>query len=351
MDFSRKAIILLLLFFVFFGGFVSAREGLEVEYPEIEGFRPVYEERETALTEYLLYITQFLIALAIVVTVFSLVRAGVLWMTSRGDPLKVRESKEQLSSALMGLLIVLFSFAFLSAIDPELVELRELEVIETEEDHPAGVYLSLEGDFPEEVEEEGEAEGVYRISSSVRHLEELSGRIEAIRIANQTGQKGELIGYYYGVILHEEPAFRGRCEFFVNEGTEPEDFTATGDFASVTVVRIDESPPEEGGVTAYEKPDFREDHPYQRLGRFTENFRPLDIDEVWSLDIEGSYGVVLSSGSSWEEMGDGCGVLLDGKPVSDLKGYHMNRCNPRRATPFFAAYESCATHYAVFPLF
>ncbi len=345
----KKTIPIVFLLFLFAGS-VASGNTLEIDYPEIGGFRPVYEETG-GISEYLLYITQFLIGLSIVVTVFSLVKAGILWMTSAGKPLKIKESKEQLSSALMGLLIILFSFVFLSAIDPTLLELKELEVIEVEETHPPGVYLSLSGEFPDEVEEEGEAEDVYRISSSVRNLEELRGRVESIRIANQTGQEGELIGYYYGVILHEEPAFRGSCEIFVNEGVEPEDFSVSGSVSSVTVIRIDENPPEEGGVTAYERPDFREDHPYQRLGRVTTSLNPLGIDGVWSIDIEGNYGVLLSSGSSWESMEDGCGVLLDGKPIPDLKGHHMNRCNPRRETPFFAAYESCATHYAVFPLF
>ncbi len=344
----KKTALLFFVFLLFFAGGMSI-EAMEADYPEIGGLRPVFAEEE-GFSGYVLYIAQFLIGLALIITVLALVKGGILLMTSAGDPLKIRNSKEQFSAALMGLLIVLSSFVFLSAIDPKLLKLEELEVIEIEETHPSGIYFSLEETFPEEIKEEDE-DNIYRTTSPIRNLEELRGRIRSVRIVNQTGQEGELIGYYYGVILHEDPAFRGKCEFFMNEGSEPLDFSVSGNVSSISVVRIDENPPEEGGVTAYERPDFRDDYPSQSLGRFTKDFRPLNISEVWSLDIEGNYGVVLASGNSWGSMQDGCGILLDAKPISDLKGHHMNKCNPRKATPFFAAYESCASHYLVFPLF
>lgn len=347
MPFSKKTFFLffLLIFLCISIGWIEA---LEVDYPRIDSYSPSYTERQ-GLPDYVVYIIQLLTGIALVITVISLVKGGLLWMTSTGEPLKVKSSKEQLSSAVMGFLIILSSFVFLSAIDPTLLDLDELEVVEVEESHPPGIYLSLEEDIPEEIEEE--SENIYRITTSTRNLREISGQVRSIRIANQVGQEGSLMGYYYGVVLHEEQAFRGRCEYFVNSETGPLDISVSGSVTSVTVIRIDEIPSETGGVTAYERPDFREDYPYQMLERFTDNFRNLEISEVWSLDIEGNYGVILASGDSWETTQEGCGVFLDSNPMPDLKGHHMNRCNPRRETPYYAAHESCATHYAVFPLF
>ncbi len=353
----KKILLITLLFSFLFsplaGSFVYTEEEaprrLEVEYPEIGGFRPVYMERD-ALPEYVIYIVQFLIFLAASITVFTLVTGGLIWVTAEGDPMKAKEGKERVASSVFGLIIVLSSVAFLSAISPTLIELEHLEeVAEIESPIPPGIYLSSRAYITEDLKEMGE--DVFRITSSNRNLRDMGEGTRSLRIVNQLNERGELMGYYYGVVIHELPAFRGRCEFFINDSVNPRDFSIPEDIASITIIRINADPPETGEVMAYARPDFNENHPYQTLRLFTERFTPLSIGEVWSIDIEGSYGVILGSGDSWQTTGDGCGVFLDSKPLPDLKGHHMNRCNPRREVPYYAAYDSCATHYITLPLF
>jgi hypothetical protein len=344
----------LFLYFPFFSTFSSTektveRQILEVKYPEIAGTMPLYVEKST-LPDYIVYVVQFLIVLSIAVTIICIFGAGFSWLTANNDPHKIKEGRERFVSALFGLIIVFFSFLFLSSISPTMVELDDLKVSEIEESFPPGVYLSTEEIFPQDYTEE-ETETVHRITASSRNVEELGEGAKTIRIANHLDENNNVLGYYYAVVLHELPAFRGRCAFFINETNSPLDFSFSEKFSSITIIQINAFSNGKGKVVAYEKPSFNEEYPFQALNLSTRAFSPLSINGVWSLDIEGNYGVILSSGSDWNSSFNGCGIFFDTRPIYDLKGHSMNQCNTKKAAPFYAAYESCATHYIVLPLF
>jgi len=345
----KTFLLLFLIVLLFFSSTtlgLTDSPGLEVRYPEIDGVRPLYAEGE-GLPDYISYMVQFLIVLAIIITVFSLVRGGISIVIARDDPVKMKEGKDRVASALFGLIIVLFSVVFLSSLDPSLTKLEELEVTEVEEGEPPGIYLSEGDSIPGDIDEA--EEDIYRIRQSKRNLEDTV--VRSIRIINQLDERGDLLGYYYAVLFHEEPAFRGRCEFVFNDSTTSKDFSVPPGTSSITVIPVNNAPLEEGEVTAYLRPDFNENYAYEGLDTHKRTFNELSIDEVWSLDIDGNYGVILSSGESWNTTEDGCGVFLDSKPLPDLKEHHMNKCNPREMMPIYAAYDSCATHYIVLPLF
>ncbi len=347
----KKGFILLLIVFslsLLGVSFLFAQESqsrMEVEYPQIGDVRPTYSEGE-GLSEYIVYMVYFLIALSVVITLFSLVRGGVSWLTARGDPMKIKEGKDRITGSIFGLIIILSSFVFLSSINPALIELEDLEVVEVEESFLPGIYLSLNQSIPEDIEDMPD---VRRISASIRNLEDFN--VRSIRIANQLDGRGRILGYYYAVVLHELRGFRGRCAVFKNDDPKPKDFIVPEGVSSISVIRVNDKPLEIGGMRAYARPDFNELYPSQSLNLHTESFKHLSIKETWSVDIAGSYALILASGNSWETTGDGCGVFLDSKPLPDLKEHHMNKCNPRKAMPFFSSYESCSTHYMALPLF
>ncbi len=348
----KKIIFFLFIFFFLFSFNISFLNGqekekyFEVDYPKIHEIKPVYVE-SGGFPEYVNYMVYFLIAFSVAVTLFSLVRGGISWLTAAGDPYKIKEGRERISGAIFGLIIVLSSSLFLSSINPQLIKMERLEVIETEESFPPGIYLSPRDYIPEDTEEI--EEDVFRISRPVRNLEGFP--VKTIRIANHLDNRGELAGYYYAILLHELPSYRGRCALFINNENQFKDFSVPEGVSSVSIIQVRETPLVDGKVTAYVRPDFNENYASQPLDTASMNFSPLSINGVWSVDIEGKYAVVLSSGNSWETTKNGCGVFLDSKPIPDLKEHHMNKCNPIKRVPFFAAYESCSTHYAVFPLF
>lgn len=358
MDLKKKIflIVLLLALFVFFAEMsVIAQEALEVEYPTIGEFRPTSSDAE-GFPDHLRYAINFLTIAASVVAFGALVYGGFLWMTSEGEPLKMQKSKERITASLIGLVIVLGSFLLLNSIDPQLVELEEVKIEEVDDIDSPGIYLSLSGDF-HQGDEDGIRENVRKITSSERALGNLEGNIQAIRIVNPTEGRGddkELI-YRYVVTLHSRTNFEGRCRYYLNNQESAREIDISdigGDVSSISVLRAQrygEDP--YGGVTVYDKPEFHQGASTQRLSvSATESFSSLNTPP-WSVDIEGSYGLILASGSDWGNMGDGCAVFASSRSIPNLTGHRMNRCSPHQISAFFAVYQSCSTHYALFPLY
>ncbi len=346
----KKYLLLIFLLLLPLSSFLSAQEttrGFEVDYPQIGDIQLSYTEGE-GLSSYIAYMVYLLIFISLLITVVSLIRGGLSWLNAKGDPLKIKEGKEKITGSIFGIIIILSSVTFLSSINVNLIKLEELEVLEVvEETVPPGIYLSSLPYVPEDTQEYGE--NIRRTTNSIRNLEDFD--VKSIRISNQLDSRGDILGYYYAIVVHELPAYRGRCTIFVNNDIYPKDFTLPGEISSISVIRVNASPLDIGGVVGYMRPDFNERYPSQPFLRQTYNLLPLTINGIWSLDITGHYAVILSSGNSWDTSTNGCGVFLESKPIPDLKEHHMNKCNERREVPFFAAYESCATHYAVLPLF
>lgn len=111
---------LLFFFFSLVSPFALAEDRkLEVDYPEIFGIKP--ETVKTLLPEYAKYIFNFSIAIFGLVVFGVLVKGGALYMTAAGNPSKMTDAKEQISSAFLGLIILLSSYLILTTINPQLV--------------------------------------------------------------------------------------------------------------------------------------------------------------------------------------------------------------------------------------
>ncbi len=368
-------ILFILLPFIAFGA-------LETDYQKIGGVG--YQEGES-LPVWIRYITQFLVFVGVFIAVFVIVRGGFSWMTASGDPVKIKDAKEKISAAVFGLIIVLGASLFLSSINPELTSVGEEDVRDTiretivQEAYPPGFYLSeisLTGITQEEMDgllQIEENPQIYRIGESHRDLRDIGQNIKTVRIVNQLDREGELTGFYYILILHEERGYRGKCEILVNETKDRKDFDVEGKaFRSVTVLQVAENPPKDehdnilGGITLYQRPDFRGEFDDLDITLHTHDLKPLSNtnERVWSVDVlrkksdqgpairgdEGNFGIILTSGGSWESMNE-CGVFLDSRAISDLKMHHMNRCDEQTHIPIYSAHRSCSTHYLAVPLY
>lgn len=116
-----KIIIFLSLALIFlFSSSVSAQERqLEVEYPEIGGIKP--EIVTTGLPEYVKYVFNFAVAFFGVVVFGVLLWAGLLYLTSIGNPAKMKMATDRIVSASLGLIILFSSYIALTTINPHLV--------------------------------------------------------------------------------------------------------------------------------------------------------------------------------------------------------------------------------------
>ncbi len=121
---TKKLIILSLIVFslFLFYGFASARD-LEIDYPEIFGMRP------NGLPEYIRYIFSFVILIAGLILLGSLIYGGILYLTSAGQPVKLKEARDQIFSAFTGVIFLLASYIVLYTIDPGLIDLTLPKII------------------------------------------------------------------------------------------------------------------------------------------------------------------------------------------------------------------------------
>jgi hypothetical protein len=121
-----KKIILILTLSLFlsliFSGFLFAQKELEIEYPEMQGLKP--ETTTFSLPDYVKYIFNFFLAIAGLIAFSALVYGGIRYLTSAGSPVLIKEARDQIFAAFLGLLILLGSYLILTTINPQLVFLK-----------------------------------------------------------------------------------------------------------------------------------------------------------------------------------------------------------------------------------
>ena len=114
----KKILILIQIIFFLFPAFSFA---LELDYPEIGGFKI---EEGMDLNKLIAWFYYFIVGIAGLAAFITLVWGGFLWLTSAGNASKISEAKERINSAFLGLMLILASYLILRAINPELVALN-----------------------------------------------------------------------------------------------------------------------------------------------------------------------------------------------------------------------------------
>jgi len=94
---------------------------LELNYPKFGGFEMKLDMNLNQLIAWFYY---FMVGVAGIATFAMLVWGGFKWITSAGNPAQLSEAKSRITSALIGLFIVLASYLILQTINPELLILR-----------------------------------------------------------------------------------------------------------------------------------------------------------------------------------------------------------------------------------
>lgn len=112
--------IILLSLFLLLPSISSAIE-LNLTYPVFGEFDPSTDQDLNKLIAWFYY---FIVAIAGFLAFFMLINGGFVWLTSAGNPSRIEEAKDLISSAILGLVIILASFLILQIINPELTTLR-----------------------------------------------------------------------------------------------------------------------------------------------------------------------------------------------------------------------------------
>jgi len=349
---------------------------LEIEYPEIGEWQPKTVE-QAVLPEYIKYIFTFSIAIAGLVAFGALIYGGFRYITSAGAPAAQTEAKDQIFAGVIGLAILLSSYLILTTINPQLVLLKSPEILVVKGTKVPGVYLSTKEEFPSD-EEIKNGEKVYRLTSSVDNLRDLGIKdpIRSIKIINfytfeENGkEKIELLDFGYGVILYPEEAKGGRaregnCSFARTAHLDPTKPTPFNKLQrtplSITVFQEIRQKPEGGTVYVYSEPEYGygggkgklEPTSINKEGKIEETVDLESLDKmkgkVWSVKMTGgNFLLVLHGENVWKT--PMCVDFDSSQP--NLTGLAMNKCIvDHSGDQSFWRYKSCATSYALFPLY
>jgi hypothetical protein len=117
---KKKILITTIILHLFVPLFSLARD-LEVDYPDIPGKQSQMEN----IFQYTQYIFNFSVWIIGIVAFSVLVLAGVRYITSIGNPSVLKDTKNQILSALLGIMILLLSVIILTQINPSLLKLEE----------------------------------------------------------------------------------------------------------------------------------------------------------------------------------------------------------------------------------
>lgn len=121
-------IFLLIIFLSLLSGSSSfAQRKLEIIYPTVPGAETPTTTK-TALPEYLEYVFTFAIMVAGLFAFGALIYGGFSYLTSAGDPTKMKEGQDQIMAGFLGLIIILSSYLILNTINPQLVILGKLPI-------------------------------------------------------------------------------------------------------------------------------------------------------------------------------------------------------------------------------
>ena len=113
-------ILLLILFFSLLP-IAKADQQLLIDYPEISGIK--LGER-TTLPEIIKYIYLFSLGIVGLTAFVCIIIGAVQYITSAGNDSKMGDAKDRITSALLGILVLLASVLILTTINPDLINLE-----------------------------------------------------------------------------------------------------------------------------------------------------------------------------------------------------------------------------------
>lgn len=98
---------------------------LNLCYPSFQNFSLTLDMPLNQIVAWFYY---FIIGVAGLAAFVMLVTGGVKYLTSAGNPSAIGDAKDQIKSALLGLLIILMSWLILQVINPDLTVLGPVEL-------------------------------------------------------------------------------------------------------------------------------------------------------------------------------------------------------------------------------
>ncbi len=309
---------------------------LEIEYPEIGGWRPETVE-QAVLPQYIKYIFNFSVAIAGLVVFGALIYGGFRYITSVGAPTAQTEAKDQIFAGVIGLVILLSSYLILTTINPQLVMLNlELVVWPELEYTEPGVYL---------LDENENILGVFKTSQS--DLGELKGKIKKIKFVNPIEKSA--VKYSYGAILHQDVGREGNAKVWRSKGATKSKTVDVPEGRDASLTVFQEVEKTYGEVILCSEPEFKGCTPHSGA---TKPGEPPHIEGVWSLKITGNYLLILFGVREGPVKGGPYYAIFEGRGNwPNLKDHPISQCGLHKVFGlWWTNQESCATQYTIIPV-
>ncbi len=80
------------------------------------------------LAEYVVALYRYAIGIMVTIAMVMVVVGGFQWTTARGNASAIQEARDRITNAVMGIVLALGSYAILAAINPELVNFRNIRI-------------------------------------------------------------------------------------------------------------------------------------------------------------------------------------------------------------------------------
>jgi hypothetical protein len=302
---SVKNFLMFIVVLSFFPAFSLSQEE-SFSFPE----KPQGVESQP-INVYLLWVYKVLIWLGMLFSVVGLAFAGLKFLTSLGDPSKLKDARDQAIKAILGLLLMFIFPATLGEINPQLSianifkppgEIPSAPVKEIPPTDVPGVYAL------------GEKNKIHIFSFSIPNLHEMVNEpLHDFWVVNGISPEGTRA--YYGAVFFEEENFKGDCyEIPPPQGKSSEVINIKFNVGSIAVYSYKSSPL--GKVTFYRYPM------YNKKGGFLDVFPSLPPSWIYLKDLEFE-GVPDREKKclEWDENGN-CirwGVTLEGDEISSIE--------------------------------
>lgn len=122
-----KIIILTIALIIFLGGFwhfCHAEQKLLINYPDIKGaIKPGEAPEGSELPNLIKYLYMFSLGIVGIIALLSMLIGAVKYILSAGNASKAGDAKDQIYSAILGIILLLASVIILRTINPDLVKI------------------------------------------------------------------------------------------------------------------------------------------------------------------------------------------------------------------------------------
>ncbi len=122
----KKFLLTILLLSIFFAlaGFAQAATTIVKDYPELPGTdKPGEAKKGEELPQFIKYLFMFSLSIVGIIGLAAIIIGAFGYLTAVGNPQQAAKAKEQIFSALLGILLLLGSYLLLSIINPDLLSL------------------------------------------------------------------------------------------------------------------------------------------------------------------------------------------------------------------------------------